>query len=88
VQRVVLPAVARSGEHEEDLLLVGVHVQRHRPAARRDPVAAQADVTGAGRRAQAAALAAQVAVLERRPRHVVGVTDHRGAAARRPIHTK
>ena len=76
VQDVVLPAESRARQHEEDLLLVDVHVQRHRPAAGGDPVTAQADVARARGGGQPLALAAQIAVLVRRPRNVVDVTEH------------
>ena len=49
-----LPRSARAAEHEEDLLVVAVRVQRRRLAAGLDSDAVDADADGAGRLAQIA----------------------------------
>lgn len=87
VHGVALPAQARTGEDEEQLLLVDVHVLGHRARARRDPVAAERRAGGAAGAAQPLALAAQLTVLVGLPQQVVPVADHpaRMLRARRSI---
>ena len=55
VRAPVLPADPLAVEDVEELLLVGVHVDRHRALAGGDPVAAEPDVACAGGRGQAPA---------------------------------
>ena len=77
----VLPAEALAVEDVEELLVVGVDVDRHRALARGDPVAAEPGARRAGRGAQAPARPAQLLALDHAGLDVVDVDDHRGAGS-------
>jgi hypothetical protein len=73
----VLPAEALAGEDVEQLLLVAVHVHRHRALARREPVAAEAGARRSRRGSEPPARAAQVTVVDRDRLDVVPVHEQR-----------
>ena len=65
-----------AGQHDEQLLLVGVDVDRHGPLARPEPVAAEPDARAARDRAHAPARAAQDRAVDGLRGDVVEVHDH------------
>jgi hypothetical protein len=64
VRAPVLPADARAVEDVEELVLVGVHVDRHRALAGGDAVAAEPGARRAGRGAQAPSRPAQLPAVD------------------------
>ena len=76
VRAPVLPAEALAVEDVEELLLVGVHVDRHGALPRGDPVAAEPGACCAGRRAEAPARPAQLRPVDDAGLDLVGVDDH------------
>src|SRR5207248_1610099 len=71
----VLPRQAGSAEHIEDLLLGAVHVRGRRPLARADLDPLQADGAAAGRAAEVAPGAAEMAEVRAEALGVVPVRD-------------
>ena len=76
VHLAVLPRQTGAGEHEEDLLLVELDMDRRRLLARVHPRACNTDVLRAGRGSEVVAGEAERALVDRLGFDLVPVRDH------------